>query len=437
MSIEEIYRHFLSSNGVSIDSRTIQQNQIFFALGGSRVAGHTFANDAITKKARLAIVDSGYSKDTNGIVVVKSALETLQRLAAYHRDRLSIPLLGITGSVGKTTTKELIHSVLSTHYKTYCTQGNLNNHIGVPLSVLAIQQDMELAIIEMGANHIGEIESLCEIARPTHGLITKIGKAHLEGFGSLEGVIIAKSELYRFLQKNNGTAFVNEQDELLLAVSEGFEMKKIYIHAKLNTELIESDPFLSLRIQQPEVTESILNTRIPGKYNLPNIEAAICIGDYFKVPMDKIMLGLESFESKSNRSQLVNYQGNTYLLDAYNANPVSMQASIKSFADLATSNKKVLILGEMRELGKDSTKEHQYIIDLINTYKWDQVILVGSHFSALTGIPDFFYFKEITELAVWFENQKFTDTVFLIKGSRGVALEKLFKQQVVNPGSSH
>jgi len=437
MSIEEIYRHFLSSNGVSIDSRTILENQLFFALRGSRVASHTFAMDAIGKGARLAIVDSGYSNDTDNIIVVNSTLETLQKLAAHHRDHLSIPLIGITGSVGKTTTKELIHSVLSTQYKTYCTQGNLNNHIGVPLSILAIPLEMELAIIEMGANHIGEIESLCEIARPTHGLITRIGKAHLEGFGSLEGVIIAKSELYRFLQKNKGTAFINENDELLLAVSAGFEMEKIYIHANLMTKLIESDPFLSIKVKRREESWSIINTRIPGNYNLPNIEAAICIGDYFKIPMDKIRLGIESFESNSNRSQWVNYQGNSFLLDAYNANPVSMEASIKSFADITTTQKKVLILGEMRELGMDSAKEHQHILDLINEYTWNQVILVGPLFSALTAIPGYLYFNEIAALTAWFENQKFTDTLFLIKGSRGVALEKLFNKPVVNPGSSH
>ncbi len=437
MLIEEIYKHFIAGDGVSIDSRTIQPNQIFFALGGSPAAGLIHADDAISKGARLAIVGNpGISKDSR-ILLVDSPLETLQQLAVHHRRKLSIPVLGITGSVGKTTTKELIHSVLATQFRTYCTQGNLNNHIGVPLSVLGISPDKEIAIIEMGANHIGEIEALCEIAQPTHGLITTIGKAHLEGFGSFEGVMIAKSELYRFLQKNKGTAFINEEDALLMAVSSGFEMDKIFIHDQFISGLVAADPFLTVKIKRTGEDEMIINTKIPGKYNLANIDTAICVGNYFKVPLEKIKLGLQSYESKSNRSQLLNYGSNTYLMDAYNANPLSMEAAIRSFADLVTSDKKILILGEMRELGKDSAKEHRQIKELISGYEWERVILVGLQFSVLPARPEFYYFNEVTDLAAWFEKQEFKDTIFLVKGSRGVALEKLFKTQMVNPGSSH
>jgi UDP-N-acetylmuramoyl-tripeptide--D-alanyl-D-alanine ligase len=437
MLIEEIYQQFIECDGVSIDSRTIQPNQIFFALGGSPAAGLIHAEDAVSKGARLAIVGGpNFSKDSR-ILLTDSPLKTLQQLADCHRSKLSIPVLGITGSVGKTTTKELIYSVLATHFRTFCTKGNLNNHIGVPLSILGISPDTEIAIIEMGANHIGEIEALCEIAKPTHGLITTIGKAHLEGFGSLEGVMIAKSELYRFLQKNKGTAFINDEDSLLMAVSSGFEMEKIFIHDQFISGLEAADPFLTVRIKRKGEAETIINTRIPGKYNLANIDAAICIGNYFMVPVEKIKLGLESYESKSNRSQLLNYGGNSYLMDAYNANPLSMEAAIRSFGDLVTRDKKVLILGEMRELGHDSAKEHRQIKELISGYEWERVILVGPQFSVIPAKPGFYYFDDVTDLAAWFEKQEFKDTVFLVKGSRGVALEKLFITQTVNPGSSH
>lgn len=437
MLIEEIYNQFIEGAGISIDSRTIQPNQIFFALGGSPADGLIHAEDAVSKGARLAIVGNpNFSKDSR-ILLADSPLQTLQQLADYHRSRLSIPVLGITGSVGKTTTKELIYSVLATHFRTYCTQGNLNNHIGVPLSILGISRDTEIAIIEMGANHIGEIEALCEIAKPTHGIITTIGKAHLEGFGSFEGVMIAKSELYRYLQKNKGTAFINEEDAMLLAVSSGFEMEKIFIHDQFISGLVAADPFLTVRIKRKGEDETIINTRIPGRYNLTNIDAAICIGSYFKVPIEKIKLGLESYESKSNRSQLLSYGDNNYLMDAYNANPLSMEAAIRSFAELVTRDKKILILGEMRELGNDSAKEHLHIKELISEYEWEQVILVGLQFSVLPLVPGFYYFNDVTDLAAWFEKQEFKDTIFLVKGSRGVTLEKLFKDQMVNPGSTH
>lgn len=435
MSIEEIYTEFLASDGISIDSRTIRPNQIFFALGGTKEEGSKYAGDALKKGARLAVVThSGHAGEH--CIGVESALSTLQQLATKHRDTLKIPVLGITGSVGKTTTKELIHSVLSRQYKSYCTTGNLNNHIGVPLTVLGIGGDVEIAIIEMGANHIGEIETLCAIAKPTHGLITKIGKAHLEGFGSLEGVIIAKSDLFRFLQNNHGVAFINDEDSLLLSVSKGFSMEKKYIHDSVNAELIDAAPFLRLRVSLAH-EEALINTQIPGKYNQQNVEAALCIGHYFKVPLDKMKQGIESYESKSNRSQLFPYRGNNFILDAYNANPVSMEAAIKSFAELVTSEKKILILGEMKELGEESLSSHQEIIELLSDYTWERVILVGKQFADPGKKSDFLYFEDVTTLASWFEKQSFKDTIFLVKGSRGVALEKIFKGDLVNPGSSH
>lgn len=437
MEIEEIYREFLAGDGVSIDTRTLRPNQIFFALEGSNVNGNSFAREAIDKGARLAIVEGSGIAGGPKFIQVQSSLDTLQQLATFHRHQLNIPVLGITGSVGKTTTKELIQAVMSSRFNSYCTPGNLNNHIGVPLTVLSIHRGVEFAIVEMGANHIGEIELLCSIAKPTHGIITAIGKAHLEGFGSLEGVIIAKSDLYRWLQKHQGTAFINEADELLLAVSKGFEMEKIYIHQRLATELLAADPFLKLKINFPGGPATLLNTRVPGKYNVPNIEAAICIGQYFDVPLDNIKTAIESYEGKSNRSQWARFQDNTFILDAYNANPVSMEAAIRSFAELNTGDKKGLILGEMKELGEVSPKEHQHIIDLIGQFSWDMVILVGKPFSAAGKRSRYFYFDEVAELKAWYSKQEFKNHTFLVKGSRGVALEKLFQDDLVSPGSAH
>lgn len=437
MDIRELYLEFLAGSGICTDSRLIKPGQLFFGLAGSRANGSDFALQALRDGARYAIVDDPALSGHPGCILVPSALETLQQLAGWHRQQLNIPVIGITGSVGKTTTKSLIHAVLSSRYKAFCTLGNLNNHIGVPLSVLSIGSEHEIAVIEMGANHIGEIESLCEIARPTHGLITRIGKAHLEGFGSLEGVLIAKTELFRYLQKNKGLAFVNDQDELVFAASKGFEMPKVMIHEITHSSILAADPFLTIRLELAGEPALEVVTRIPGSYNLENIEAAACVGKYFGVPLPGIKAALEKFESGSNRSQVIEHGGNSFLMDAYNANPVSMAESIRSFAAIPTQKKKVLILGEMRELGTDSPAEHQGILDLIAHFTWAGVILVGPEYKELVTREPYYHFPDVASLKPWFQAQEFRDSFFLVKGSRGVALEQLFEPGTVNPGSAH
>ena len=437
MDIRDLYLEFLAGSGISTDSRLIKPGQLFFGLSGTRAKGSDFAQQAIQNGARYAIVDDPDLAGHPGCILVTSALETLQQLATWHRHQLKIPVIGITGSVGKTTTKALIQAVLSSKYRAFCTLGNLNNHIGVPLSVLSITGEHEIAIIEMGANHIGEIEALCEIARPTHGLITRIGKAHLEGFGSLEGVLIAKTELFRYLLKNKGLAFINDQDELILAASKGFDMEKIFIHQAVGSSILAADPLLTIRLELNGEPAMEIKTRIPGSYNLENIDAAACIGRFFQVPAPEIKEALEKFESTSNRSQVIEYEDNSYLMDAYNANPVSMAEAVRSFAGIPTTKKKVLILGEMRELGTDSPAEHQMILDLISQYPWAGVILVGKEYTDLVISDRYYYFPDLESLKPWFREHKFRDTFFLIKGSRGVALEQLFDPGTISPGSAH
>lgn len=437
MDIRDLYLEFLAGSGISTDSRSIKPGQLFFGLSGTRAKGSDFAQQALLNGARYAVVDDPGLAGHPGCIIVHSALETLQQLATWHRHQLKIPVIGITGSVGKTTTKALLQAVLSSKYRAFCTQGNLNNHIGVPLSVLSITGEHEIAIIEMGANHIGEIEALCEIARPSHGLITRIGKAHLEGFGSLEGVLIAKTELFRYLMKNNGLAFINDRDDLILSASKGFDMEKVLIHQAIGSSILTADPLLTIRLQPTGEPAMEIKTRIPGTYNLENIEAAACIGWFFQVPATEIKEALEKFESTSNRSQVIEYGENSYLMDAYNANPVSMAEAIRSFAVIPTTKKKVLILGEMRELGMDSPAEHQMILDLISQYPWEGVILVGKEYTDLVTSGTYYYFPDVASLKPWFREQKFRDTFFLVKGSRGVALEALFDPGTISPGSAH
>lgn len=437
MDIRDLYLEFLAGTGISTDSRVIKPGQLFFGLSGTQANGSDFALQALQKGARYAIVDDPRLEGHPGCILVQSALETLQQLATWHRLQLNIPVIGVTGSVGKTTTKALIHAVLSSKYKAFCTQGNFNNHIGVPLSILSITAEHEIAVIEMGANHIGEIEALCDIARPTHGLITRIGKAHLEGFGSLEGVLIAKTELFRYLLKNKGLAFINDHDELILSASKGFDMQKVLIHQDVSSSIRAANPFLCIRMELAGEKAMEIKTRVPGSYNLENIEAAACIGRFFQVPVTGIIVALEKFESTSNRSQVVEYDGNHFLMDAYNANPLSMAEAIRSFAGSPTAGKKVLVLGEMRELGADSPAEHQKILDLIAEYAWERVILVGKEYTGLMARDPYFYFPDVASLKPWFQEQKFRDTFFLIKGSRGVALEQLFDAGTINPGSVH
>lgn len=418
--ISKLYRHFLQSSGVSTDSRHIKKGSIFFALKGENFDGNKYAAEALHKGASLAVIDERDYLKGEAYLLVDDTLKTLQALAVYHRGMLDIPIIGLTGTNGKTTTKELIREVLSRKYKTHATGGNLNNHIGVPLSVLGIEKDTEIAVIEMGANHRGEIAALCSIAQPTHGLITNIGKAHLEGFGSYEGVIRAKTELYTFLHRSAGMAFVHHDDPLLTELSSQLSRMTYGSsqQADISGQISQSVPFLEIRMGKRQ-----LKTHLYGDYNFENVMAALCIGKYFNVEDQAMAEAVSSYIPANNRSQVVISKTNTIFLDAYNANPSSMIAAIRQFQK-QEGEKKVVILGDMLELGIQSQEEHRKIIDEI-AHKFSVVILVGPEFLAASGESLKNVFKNTGEAALWIKENPLTDAHILIKGSRGIALEKL------------
>lgn len=423
MRIEELYQLFLQHPSVQTDTRKLKEADLFFALKGDNFNGNKFALPALEKGASYAIVDEMVTGADDRIIVVEDVLGTLQQLAKYHRQQFNIPFLAITGSNGKTTTKELIHAVLSSHFKTYTTEGNLNNHIGIPLTLLKVKADAEIAVIEMGANHQKEIAGYCKYALPTHGLINNVGKAHLEGFGGIEGVKKGKGELYDFIRETKGTIFINNDFDYLHEMSKGIEKKVSYgTHSAETTgELISSEPFLVVNFtNHPEIGE--INTHLVGDYNLPNVLAAVSVGLHFGVPSTKIKTAIESYQPSNSRSQLIESSTNKIILDAYNANPSSMKLAIENFAKLP-AEKKVLMLGGMAELGEESIAEHQYIIDLIQKFNWHKVVLVGGDF---TKIPHSFEnFKSSAEARDWFKNQHFTNAHLLIKGSRSMKMEEI------------
>lgn len=415
MEIAELYKIFLNHPVISTDTRKVSNGCLFFALKGENFDANTFAEQAIIEGAAYAIIDNVNFKKTEKYILVDDVLETLQRLSNYHRKQFTIPFIGITGSNGKTTSKELINAVLSEKYKTNATQGNLNNHIGVPLTILSIPKDCEIAIIEMGANHIGEIEQLCEISEPTFGIITNIGTAHIEGFGSREGVIKAKSELYHFIKENNGKLFLNEDDDLLTKLAKDIPSIK---YSRLEINNISSNPFLSFEWKNLKI-----ETQLYGEYNIPNILAAIKIGEYFNVEITAIKAALEHYVSTNNRSQIVKLPNHTLYLDAYNANPTSMNAAIDSFSKLVDT-KKLLILGDMLELGHVSQEEHQKVADKINQLKLN-ALLVGNEFQQIKNNYELKSVKNTDEAIAWLENNLNTFNSILIKGSRGIRLEKI------------
>ncbi|MEM1121336.1 MAG: UDP-N-acetylmuramoyl-tripeptide--D-alanyl-D-alanine ligase, partial [Bacteroidota bacterium] len=365
-------------------------------------------------------------------ILVKDVLQSLQQLAHHHRKQFDIPIIAITGSNGKTTTKELISAVLGSHYPTHFTKGNFNNHIGVPLTLLAMSADTEVAIIEMGANHVGEIAFLCEIAAPTHGLITNIGKAHLEGFGGIEGVKKGKGELYRYLEKHKGLAFVNKSEQYLTEIAGSVLYKVFYTESLLpdlnvpifETKLVAADPFVKIAYLSKKGVPQVIQSQLIGAYNFNNIMTAVTLGRYFKVPYEKIKAAIETYTPSNNRSQIVEKDTNKFLLDAYNANPTSMKSALESFASYA-ENKKVAILGDMLELGEFSEQAHRQIIELANQLGIE-VLTVGKEFSK-TEQAHVRHFINTSSLKDWFWQQQFEDTFFLLKGSRGIGLEKLLQ----------
>lgn len=423
MQIERLYHIYLNHPQVQTDTRKLAPGQIFFALKGPNFNGNLFAEKALEAGAAAVVIDEDVLQESEKVFRVEDGLKSLQELALHHRKQLNIPFIAITGSNGKTTTKELIHAVLSSTYKTYTTQGNLNNHIGVPLTILSIKKDAEIAVIEMGANHQKEIESYCTIALPTHGLINNCGKAHMEGFGGVEGIRKGKGELFDFLTTHDGTAFINSDLDYLMDMSAKIPHRIFYgsAAARYKTTVTAREPFLSLELIDENQTLHI-STQLVGIYNQPNIEAAICVGEYFKVSKEKIEAAIAAYAPDNARSQMIIKGDNRIILDAYNANPSSMQAAIENF-DKQDAAHKMLFLGAMMELGITSVEEHQNIINILIEKGFKQVILVGGDFSKVEH--PYQYFTDVDSATAWMKSQEIHDTLFLIKGSRSTKMEKL------------
>jgi UDP-N-acetylmuramoyl-tripeptide--D-alanyl-D-alanine ligase len=424
MEIEKIYQIYLRSTGVCTDTRKVVNGNLFFALGGENFDGNTFAASAIEKGCLYAIIDKAEFVLNEKFILVDNCLETLQELASFHRNQLTIPVIGITGTNGKTTTKELIACVLARKFKVLYTQGNLNNHIGVPLTLLRITGEIEIAIIEMGANHPNEINFLCDIARPNHGIITNIGKAHLEGFGGFEGVKKTKNELYQFIIKNRGTIVYNSENQILSSLLEGKIVNRIPFGKSQNpicfAENVTSDPYLNFTMNGQVKVE----TKLAGIYNLENSLAAATFGFLFKVPMNEICTALEAYEPSNQRSQIKQSGKNLLVMDYYNANPSSMEVALDNFTKMAFP-KKAVILGDMLELGNESTTEHQKIVNRLLEIPLDTIILVGQNFISLPPEKNILYFKNSGEAKEWVKVNKPEGFAILIKGSRGTKLENI------------
>ncbi|MEQ8907643.1 MAG: UDP-N-acetylmuramoyl-tripeptide--D-alanyl-D-alanine ligase [Vicingaceae bacterium] len=426
ITLVELYELYLKNQFISKDSRNIQPNSIYFALKGDNFNGNLFAEEALKKGAAYAIVDEQISSEDPRVFKVNDGLKTLQELAKLHRSKLNIPIIGITGSNGKTTTKELIAAVLEKEYKTYYTKGNLNNHIGVPLSILEIKEFHQIAVIEMGANHQGEIAFLSTISDPDYGIITNIGKAHLEGFGGIEGVKKGKSELYKHLEKKQGKLFINGDDEVLLDLAPDLEQFKYGTNTGLFCEahLERSQPTIKGSWKCDEQNGKI-EAQIYGEYNFYNMLAAICIGNYFNVSSPNIDAAIREYDSTDNRSQLIKREDYTLLLDAYNANPSSMQKAIENFS-ARKADAKVVILGDMFELGEDSAEEHKKIIELTENQNFSLSVFVGSHFfKQKKSSKKLLFFEQSKEAKNWFDQFQKSKHEILIKGSRGMALERI------------
>lgn len=421
---ENIYQKYLECEGVSTDTRNLPKGCLFFALKGPNFDANAFAADALKKGAKYVVISDPAIKKDERYLLTDDTLLALQQLANHHRRQLTIPVIGITGSNGKTTTKELINVVLQQKYKTWATRGNLNNHIGVPLTILNAPKDTEIMVVEMGANKLRDIKELCDIAEPTHGIITNIGKAHLEGFGSFEGILRTKTELYQFLLDHKGTVFINSGNELLSPWGSKFA-NPVYYPAKgdfYHCEIINAEPFVQLKAENRQK----IQTRLMGIYNYENIAAALCIGKFFDVEAKKANKAISDYTPANNRSQIIeNENGNFIILDAYNANPSSMKAAIENFAAL-NRPKKVLILGDMKELGEDSVEEHHELGRLIARYDFDKILLCGiSIIEVMDNNSEAIHFENRPMLSNYLKSKKYKNTTFLIKGSRSMGLEEL------------
>jgi UDP-N-acetylmuramoyl-tripeptide--D-alanyl-D-alanine ligase len=433
MDIETLYQIFLRSAKVVTDSRAIEPGCIFFALRGEHFDGNKFAAEAIKKGAAYSVVDDPQLPPHEYFIQCKSVLDTLQDLARHHRRKFKIPVLAITGSNGKTTTKELVSAVLQSQYKVHFTRGNLNNHIGVPLTLLSLPKDTEIAVIEMGANHQGEIDFLTGIAAPTHGLITNIGEAHLEGFGGLEGVKKGKSELYKYLGAKGGTIFLCTDEPYLseLAGNSGSivqygEKKPNKGSDKIFIRIVResNQPFVSVSFGDGHEAKIQVNSRLTGAYNFPNIAAAIAVGKYFNVPGIQIKNAIESYVPSMMRSQIIQKGANKIILDAYNANPTSMREAIMNLRHL-NAESKIAILGDMLELGPYSKTAHEHIAQLALAQDFDLTVLVGGQFQSVNINGKVLFFENVETAGAWFKTQEFSGATILVKGSRSMHMEKL------------
>lgn len=422
MDISYIHSLFLKCNSVSIDTRKIEANSLFVAIKGERFDANTFAKDALAKGASFVIIDDESFYIDQRTILVQDSLVALQELAKFHRQYLKLPIIALTGSNGKTTTKELIQVVLSKKYNTKATVGNLNNHIGVPLTLLSFNSETEMGIVEMGANHKKEIEFLCELAKPDYGYVTNFGKAHLEGFGGAAGVIEGKSELYHYLAKNDKLAFVNLEDPIQVEKSKNLRSYSFGLNnekADLQIKSIKADPFVEVSYSDVTIVSHLI-----GLYNANNLNAAIAIGKFFGVDDLAIKAALESYIPENNRSQLVSKGTNQIILDAYNANPSSMAVAIENFLQLEKPNK-VIILGDMFELGNESANEHMEVIKLLSCEDAVNCFFVGRAFYAnQISKPHFYFYETFDAFSNFLKETKIEDSTILIKGSRGMALER-------------
>ncbi|MEP1034611.1 UDP-N-acetylmuramoyl-tripeptide--D-alanyl-D-alanine ligase [Ekhidna sp.] len=413
--IEFLYSRFLLSDGVSIDTRTIEPNNLFFAISGPNFNANVFAEEALNKGAAYAVVDDEEYVTNERIIFAQDALKALQELATFHRNRFKRPVLAITGSNGKTTTKELINRVLSEKYIVYSTKGNYNNHIGVPLTLLHIHPQVEIAIIEMGANHVGEIENYCEMARPSHGLITNIGRAHTQTFGGIEGVIRGKSELFDFIRRTRGIAFINKDDSVLLNMSKRFESPVLFPPKDLR--LTSAQPYVTISLNGSDQ-----ETRIVGRYNYNNIAAAVSVGKYFEVPDENILSAIASYESDNSRSQIIKKGTVTVILDAYNANPDSMKVALENLAE--QRGPKLAILGDMNEV-ENSDDQHAELLEYARKLGLTNVLTVGEKIGKVANPNHHFKSKEALEERI--KKMDLTSSTVLLKASRSIKLESILK----------
>lgn len=430
MTIPELYEYYIKHPVVCTDTRAITPGCLFFALKGENFNGNLFAKQALDQGAAFAVIDDQTIAADKNYLLVDDVLLTLQQLAKYHRQKLAIPVIALTGSNGKTTTKELIYAVLSQKYDTHATKGNLNNHIGVPLTLLAIKTSTEIAIVEMGANHQQEIAMLCKIAEPNYGLITNIGKAHLEGFGGIEGVRKGKGEMYDHLENTQGTVFINTDNEELINLLKNKKLNEVRYGSKpdgiISGYLTGSDPFLKL-IWINNQDQYQLKTNLTGIYNFENTLTAIAIGVYFNLTADEINTGITNYIPTNNRSQIVKTANNTVIQDFYNANPSSMLVAIDNIAKLS-AEKKIIILGDMFELGEDSLSEHKHVIEHASSYAFaDQIFIGEDFFKAKTSKTTGLFFKTTSDAKAYFLENPVKDNLVLLKGSRGMKLENLLE----------